>query len=68
MSEKDPLFGLDPVQVQKPIEIYKSPEIPDIHYLTETDDAIALESREDEGWVQALLEEGQIWGRSAWDK
>jgi hypothetical protein len=62
----DPLFGLEDIQVQKPIQIYQKIE-PDIHYVTTFDENTTLEENMELPWVQALNEEAQIWGSSIWE-
>jgi hypothetical protein len=61
----DPLFGLEDMAVNTPIEIYKTVE-PDIHYITPNDENAVLEENEDAAWIQALNEEATIWQSNMW--
>jgi hypothetical protein len=61
----DPLFNLNDIQIDTPIEVYKKIE-PGIHYVTPTDENAVLEENEGTAWVEGLKEDAQIWEQGGW--
>ena len=65
---KDPLFSLEDIQVDKAKETYRK-EDPQVYYPSTTEENDILESRQEEAWVQNLIEEEKInnWASGGWE-